>query len=72
METLLQNDTFISSLDWKNRGSLVPVYNKNIFTIDTGGNHENCIVILHGYLSSSKLQSLNNYLNRFISEKKSK
>ena len=53
METLLQHDTFISSLDWKNRGSLVPVYNKNIFTIDTGGEHENCIVILHGYLSSS-------------------
>jgi pimeloyl-ACP methyl ester carboxylesterase len=53
METLLKNDTFISSLNWKNKGSLVPVYNKNIFTIDTGGDHENCIVILHGYLSSS-------------------
>lgn len=53
METLLKNDTFISALDWKNKGALVPVYNKNIFTIDTGGNHENCIVILHGYLSSS-------------------
>jgi pimeloyl-ACP methyl ester carboxylesterase len=53
METLIENDTFISSLDWQKKGSLIPVYNKNIFTIDTGGNHRNCIVILHGYLSSS-------------------
>jgi pimeloyl-ACP methyl ester carboxylesterase len=53
METLIKDNSFISSLDWRKKGSLVPVYNKNVFTIDTGGNHENCIVILHGYLSSS-------------------
>ena len=53
MESLIKDNTFISSLDWRKKGSLIPVYNKNIFTIDTGGNHENCIVILHGYLSSS-------------------
>ena len=53
METLIKDNSFISSLDWQKKGSLVPVYNKNVFTIDTGGNHENCIVILHGYLSSS-------------------
>jgi pimeloyl-ACP methyl ester carboxylesterase len=53
METVIKNDSFISSIDWQNKGALLPVYNKNIFTIDTGGNHENCIVILHGYLSSS-------------------
>ena len=50
---MTNNDEFISSSDWQKKGFLIPVHNKNIFTIDTGGEHENCLVILHGYLTSS-------------------
>lgn len=53
MNPSITRDPFISSLDWQNKGFLVPVFDKNIFTIDIGENHENCIVLLHGYLSSS-------------------
>ncbi len=52
METLIKNHHFVTSLEWKNKGNLVPVLDKNIFTIDTN-NNENCLVILHGFLTSS-------------------
>lgn len=43
---------FVSASEWKEKGELIPVFDKEIFTIDIG-EHEECIVILHGYLTSS-------------------
>ncbi|WP_438977637.1 alpha/beta fold hydrolase [Polaribacter sp.] len=37
---------------WRNKGIFIPVFNKEIFTIDLGES-EDCLVILHGYLTSS-------------------
>jgi len=42
----------MTSNEWEKKGNLLSVFNKEIFTIDTG-NHQNCLVILHGYLTSS-------------------
>ena len=53
MEASINTDGFVTSKEWKEKGTLISVNNKNIFTIDTGGNHKNCLVILHGYLTSS-------------------
>jgi pimeloyl-ACP methyl ester carboxylesterase len=42
----------MNNLDWKNKGHLISVYNKNIFVIDKGKSKET-LVILHGYPTSS-------------------
>ena len=42
----------MNNLDWKNKGHLTSVYNKNIFVIDKGKSKET-LVILHGYPTSS-------------------
>lgn len=41
-----------SAIDWKEKGEMIPVFNKNIFTIDTNTDKK-CLVILHGYPTSS-------------------
>lgn len=50
----ITNDKTIvmSSIEWEKKGELIPVFDKEIFTIDVG-NHKNCLLILHGYLTSS-------------------
>lgn len=52
MEATIKNENNVTSLDWKSKGVKVPVFDKNIFTIDTN-NNEKCLVILHGFLTSS-------------------
>ncbi len=42
----------MESLEWKNKGKLFTVYDKNIFVIDEGKSNET-LVILHGYPTSS-------------------
>lgn len=42
----------MSSSEWEKKGDLIPIFDKEIFTIDVG-NHRNCLLILHGYLTSS-------------------
>jgi len=42
----------MNNLDWKIKGHLISVYNKNIFVIDKGKSKET-LVILHGYPTSS-------------------
>lgn len=42
----------MTAKEWKKMGNLIPVFNKRIFTIDTGGDKD-CLVILHGYATSS-------------------
>ena len=42
----------MESLEWKNKGKLFTVYDKNIFVIDQGKSNET-LVILHGYPTSS-------------------
>lgn len=48
-----QDQPFLTAEEWKSKGFFVPVFKKNIFVIDTEGEHKECIVILHGYLTSS-------------------
>lgn len=52
MGTLENNNTFMTALEWKNKGITVPVFGKDVFVIDTKEN-EQCLVILHGYPTSS-------------------
>ena len=42
----------MNNLDWKNKGTLVSVYDKDIFVIDKGKSKDT-LVILHGYPTSS-------------------
>ena len=42
----------MTSEDWKNRGSFITVFRREIFVIDEG-NHKETLVILHGYPTSS-------------------
>lgn len=42
----------MNSLDWKNKGKFITVFNKNVFVIDEG-NSDETLVILHGYPTSS-------------------
>ncbi|MDD7913943.1 alpha/beta fold hydrolase [Polaribacter ponticola] len=53
MDVMTKNNGFTTSSEWKQKGDLIQVYNRKIFTIDTGGDHENCLIILHGFLTSS-------------------
>ncbi|PQJ81639.1 alpha/beta fold hydrolase [Polaribacter glomeratus] len=52
MNVSIDNTMVMNSSDWEKKGVLIPVFDKEIFTIDIG-NHQKCIVILHGYLTSS-------------------
>lgn len=42
----------MNSLDWRNKGKFLTVFDRNIFVIDEG-NSDETIVILHGYPTSS-------------------
>ena len=42
----------MTSSAWKSKGKIIKINNRNIFMIDEG-NHENTLVILHGYPTSS-------------------
>lgn len=44
--------TYLKAEDWKNKGEFVPVFDKEIFVVDTKEHHK-CLVILHGYPTSS-------------------
>jgi pimeloyl-ACP methyl ester carboxylesterase len=51
--TILSDTTMVmTSAEWEKKGVLISVFDKKIFTIDTG-NHKKCLLILHGYLTSS-------------------
>lgn len=52
MDVSIDINTVMTSSEWEQKGALIPVFDKEIFTIDIG-NHQNCLVILHGYLTSS-------------------
>ena len=43
----------MDSLEWKNKGKLVSIYNQRVFTIDVGNKEKETLVILHGYPTSS-------------------
>lgn len=48
----METAKFITASEWRKRGELYTVFNKDLFTIDIGDN-DDCMVILHGYLTSS-------------------
>lgn len=52
MDILNDDAIVMTSSEWKKKGNLIPVFDKEIFTIDIGS-HKNTLVILHGYLTSS-------------------
>lgn len=52
MDYIEDKSVLMSLNEWKEKGELISVFNKDIFTIDTG-KHEKCLVILHGYATSS-------------------
>jgi pimeloyl-ACP methyl ester carboxylesterase len=52
MDILNDDAIVMTSSEWEKKGNLIPVFDKEIFTIDIGS-HKNTLVILHGYLTSS-------------------
>lgn len=52
MDVSIDNNPVMTSSEWEQKGALIPVFDKEIFTIDSG-NHQKSLVILHGYLTSS-------------------
>ena len=42
----------MTSSEWKSKGKIIKINNRNIFVIDEG-NHDKTLVILHGYPTSS-------------------
>jgi pimeloyl-ACP methyl ester carboxylesterase len=52
MDSLNDNAIIMTSNEWEKKGNLIPVFDKEIFTIDIG-THKKTLVILHGYLTSS-------------------
>ena len=48
----METPNFVTASEWRKRGELFSIFDKDIFTIDVGDN-DNCLVVLHGYLTSS-------------------
>jgi pimeloyl-ACP methyl ester carboxylesterase len=52
MDVSIDNSKVMTSSEWEQKGTLIPVFDKEMFTIDVG-NYQKSLIILHGYLTSS-------------------
>ena len=52
MSDVMKTSKFLTASEWREKGQLLTAFDKDFFTIDVGEN-DNCLVLLHGYLTSS-------------------